>query len=243
MEFDRAVVVAAILLAGVAAAAGTLWSNDAIASGPAWAAPPVPASPRQARPFRHAAHTRLACAGCHPTGARHRTPRVWTPADCAACHHDSERAYSCTSCHAPSAIVGPRTVTASMSLTVWSEPRVRDLPFDHQTHSARACGECHGPDVTRDPRTACTTCHVEHHVPEANCAGCHRPTEPGVHARPVHLSCTGSGCHSRDESERPPLSRSLCLLCHTAQTDHEPGSTCHVCHQIPASTVPRPGGG
>jgi hypothetical protein len=197
----------------------------------------VAGSQQQARPFRHAAHTRLACAECHPTGERHRTPRVWTPADCAACHHNPRREYSCTSCHESAAITGARTVPARVSLTVWRDARVRDLPFDHETHAARLCVDCHGPTVT--PET-CASCHAEHHVPEADCTGCHPPTETGVHPLRSHLTCTGAGCHSLESGDRPPLSRTLCLLCHREQTDHEPAGTCHACHRIPGSE-PFPG--
>ncbi len=190
---------------------------------------------RQQRRFEHRRHERLTCTSCHGTGENHRTILVRTPADCASCHHDAARAQACSDCHRE----GPpaaRPVAVSMSLTVWDSTRTRVLPFSHDIHAALVCRECHNTPVTLAPKRECASCHTQHHRPEATCTTCHVPARAGVHGLSVHLSCAGSGCHASEVAPAPPLSRALCLTCHTQQRGHEPGRTCTDCHWISPST-------
>jgi hypothetical protein len=197
-----------------------------------------------ARPFRHAVHRVLPCRECHGTGERHRAARSWTAADCAACHHDPARDLACASCHEAAELPPAGSVPVTLSLSVRGSATVRALPFDHATHVAKPCQACHNPPAGAAARTECAACHTDHHRPEAECALCHRITAPVAHGLEAHLTCTGAGCHARIDATpveaggatRPPLSRTLCLLCHAEQKDHEPTGSCHVCHRIPEST-------
>ncbi len=194
------------------------------------------------RPFLHRDHQGLSCMECHGIGEEHGVIAVETARDCAACHHDPERGYSCDACHAEADLPPPAGVASTMSLTVWDEPRVRDLPFDHSTHAQVSCGTCHTEPVTLAVELECSACHAEHHEPDSDCTACHVPVEEGAHGLEVHLTCATAGCHGREEGRRPELTRSLCLMCHTDQVDHEPGLTCHECHMVPHEEIPRPRG-
>ncbi len=192
------------------------------------------------RPFLHREHETLSCTQCHGTADEHGVLTVRTAQECAACHHDPVRGYSCESCHPATGPVDPRPVPAPMDLTVWDGPRSRDLPFDHQLHEEITCQECHTGPVFMAVETTCAACHEDHHRPNAECSQCHQPAEEGVHGLEVHLTCTSSGCHAGTAGERPALTRTLCLTCHTDQRDHEPGLTCQDCHMIPQNPPVRP---
>lgn len=192
------------------------------------------------RPFLHPDHGSLSCTECHGTDDEHGILTVQTPQACAGCHHDPLRDYGCESCHPATGPADARPVAAPMDLTVWDEPRSRDLPFDHQLHEEIDCQECHTGQVLLAVETTCADCHEEHHGPEAECSQCHQPAEEGVHGLEVHLTCTNSGCHAGTAGERPPLTRTLCLTCHTDQRDHEPGLSCQECHMIPQDPPARP---
>jgi hypothetical protein len=133
------------------------------------------------------------------------------------------------------------TVAVVFSPTVWDTAAARALPFDHTIHAARACQDCHLPPAGRAGRTDCAACHAEHHRAEASCSTCHQPPAQAAHDLSAHVTCAGSGCHQavdpvapvRTVAVRAELSRTLCLLCHAPQADHEPGGSCHVCHRIP----------
>jgi hypothetical protein len=119
-----------------------------------------------------------------------------------------------------------------MGLTVWEAPRRRLLPFDHEDHERVGCRDCHQTPVTLAPRE-CSTCHVDHHRPDAACTQCHVLPDAAVHGLEVHLTCSGSGCHSAATAQRPVLSRTFCLTCHAEQQDHYPGGNCSDCHMTP----------
>jgi hypothetical protein len=189
--------------------------------------PPASAS----RPFRHSQHESLSCSQCHGAGERHRTTTVRTARDCAACHHDPGRAAACGSCHRPAELPAVGRVAASMALTIWESERVRALPFAHGRHTAIACKHCHRRPVSLAVDRECTACHSDHHRLEANCTSCHPATGDAVHRAESHRSCAGSGCHAPGVA--PALSRSLCVMCHAEQKNHEPGSGCTACHHIP----------
>jgi hypothetical protein len=198
----------------------------------------------QPRPFRHSQHESVSCTSCHGVGDEHRVTIVRTPRDCAACHHgpDVTPRYSCSDCHSAADMPQPGPVPATLALSVWDEPRIRDLPFDHERHTELQCQDCHTSPILLSVERECASCHAEHHYPDAECTSCHLPTEPEAHDPQAHLTCSGSGCHSGESAERPALSRSLCIMCHTEQWDHEPGGDCASCHMIPADPVERPAG-
>jgi hypothetical protein len=190
------------------------------------------ATDAQTRPFRHAPHAELSCRGCHAYGQRHRSPREWTPADCASCHHDPVRALACTRCHQPGDYEPLRDFPARMALSVRDVPETRALPFSHSRHEQLSCQSCHDASATDALMTPpqCVSCHTDHHRPDANCATCHFPKGPEVHGLEVHLTCAGAGCHTLPPERTLVLSRTFCLMCHTEQQDHEPAGLCHKCH-------------
>ena len=215
---------------------------------------PVPAAPQAAvpqfatprsdspgarrRPFEHGRHERVSCTACHGSGERHRTVLVRTPQDCASCHHDAQRARSCNGCHSTRSLPPPGTVTVPLALTVGDTVVRRALPFRHDVHvrpgSGVTCRDCHTTPVTLAMSRDCGSCHAPHHRPEATCASCHAPVREGVHRATAHRSCSGAGCHATAVAPAPTLSRTLCLTCHAAQAQHEPGGACAACHAIPA---------
>jgi hypothetical protein len=199
--------------------------------------PPVSTS----RPFQHSQHESLSCRQCHGAGERHRTTTVRTARDCAACHHDPRRATTCDGCHRPAELPAVRRVAGSMALTVWESVRVRILPFAHERHTAFACLDCHRAPVSLAVDRECSACHSDHHRLEANCTSCHPAIEDAVHLAESHLTCAASGCHA--PGVVPALSRSLCVMCHAEQKNHEPGSGCTACHHIPNPTTGGKGSG
>jgi hypothetical protein len=196
------------------------------------------------RPFRHGEHQGVRCGDCHRADERHRATRRWAARDCAACHHGEAAVAGCTSCHQPAAFAAPRWTTTAMSLSVWSDPRVRSVAFDHGRHAAVGCLDCHRGGMDLPPQD-CATCHVDHHRPEAQCAHCHRAPDSAVHPMAAHATCTGAGCHAVEVTTRPMLSRQFCLVCHDDQSDHRPGRVCVDCHIKPVNprVTPRANGG
>jgi hypothetical protein len=211
----RLLTAASLLVAGVALLAG--------------ATAPGEAQPAQPRPFTHERHARLGCLECHGSGPRHGDVRIRSARDCAACHHDPRRAETCAGCHA-SGTLPSRAVPSTMALSVWPEPGTRPLPFEHPRHARLTCRNCHTAPVTLGVQLECRSCHEDHHRPEAECAQCHRRSEPPSHRRESHLACAGSGCHAPLVRERLTMSRNLCLVCHLEQREHEPGRNCAPCH-------------
>jgi len=222
-------------------------SPDAGGRLPGRAASGLPSSYSSAdtipRPFVHHEHAVLSCEECHGRDGEHGVVTVRTPQQCAACHHDPARPWECGDCHPGEQYSPLRQVASTMSLTVRDEPFLRDLPFDHELHGTLECRECHTGPVMLAVERECASCHQDHHRPEADCARCHLPAEPGVHGLQVHLTCTSSGCHAGEAGERPALTRTLCLACHQEQRDHEPGLSCQGCHMVPVDPPLRRGGG
>ncbi len=191
--------------------------------------PPTP----DPRPFLHRQHESVSCQECHGSADEHGIVTVTTAQDCAACHHDSASAYECQSCHVEDALHIPRGISTPMSLTVWDEPRSRELGFEHGLHEDISCQECHTEGVLLAVEMECAACHEDHHRAEADCTRCHLPAADDAHGLEVHLTCTSSGCHAGTAGERPSLTRNLCLPCHADQRDHEPGLNCQDCHMVP----------
>lgn len=178
----------------------------------------------------HVTHVATACTECHvaPEGAAALTP---SPAECAACHHATDRPEPCAHCHAaPPA--PPRAVATAF--TVAGRPRgaERTITFDHVRHGAIACRTCHGAGATLGVERACVSCHADHHRPAADCAACHARFPLSAHDAAAHLGCDGAGCHREPAVFASPAARNVCLVCHRDQVDHEPGGECHECHLV-----------
>jgi hypothetical protein len=187
---------------------------------------------RGERPFRHERHEDLSCLQCHGTGLGHRSVRIRSPAECGACHHDPRREFLCQNCHGRADLPPTRSVTSTLSMAVWNEPRARELPFSHERHLRVECGTCHGMPLDRSEIPSCASCHAEHHRPEAECVTCHRIANPAAHGVEAHLGCAGSGCHAPG-APVPMRSRTLCLTCHLDMREHEMDRSCGGCHMIP----------
>jgi hypothetical protein len=193
------------------------------------------------RPFAHQRHAALPCRGCHGSGSTHGAILVRAPRDCAACHHDPQRGFSCTACHSANDIPAERTVRLTLPLRVAPAPRTREVSFPHALHVARnaglVCTECHGAQVTRPRDVQCGSCHDSHHDGRAECAKCHALPAPGasVHDAGVHLTCSDGACHAPAKAPAPTSSRTLCVFCHEDRRTHEPDGSCAVCHRIPDS--------
>jgi hypothetical protein len=189
--------------------------------------------PSADRAFRHARHDGLSCLQCHGTGLGHRTVTLRGSAECGACHHDPRQRFVCGDCHARADLPRTRSVPTVLALSVWSEARIRTIPFSHERHLPVACGTCHGMPLARAEVPACTSCHAEHHRPEAECTTCHAAVPQEAHGAEAHLGCAGTGCHAPASAPLPIGSRTLCLACHVAQSTHEPERSCDGCHMIP----------
>ena len=182
--------------------------------------------------FRHDDHVSLDCQNCHANGrATVRAPQEW----CAACHHQGEGFSGCGNCHTAGTL--GRTRTVDRSIEVAGREVQRRMPFDHGRHSGFVCGECHTGALMPTARAECASCHESHHVRRADCTACHRDPPQGAHTLAVHIGgCGGAGCHvDAIDSLRGEMhaTRSVCLACHQAQVDHEPGKVCTNCHLLP----------
>jgi hypothetical protein len=193
---------------------------------------------RVPRPFRHARHERISCLECHGTGERHATYLIKSARDCAGCHHDSTRQRPCSTCHSAELLPDSHRVAAYMSLA-GNPAAERRLPFEHTRHvnpgTPVTCRDCHRAGVALARERECASCHAPHHRSAANCSACHTRPMNGVHTRDAHLSCAGSACHAAGAVPSPADSRTLCIVCHRAQANHEPGGRCASCHLIPGT--------
>lgn len=184
--------------------------------------------------FRHDLHTELGCLDCHAMQADHGALLVADVFDCRSCHHVRERDRGCAACHRTGELsddVHSRTLT--FDLSVLDEPVDRLLEFSHESHEERECAECHvGGDATLTPSDLdCASCHQEHHVATSSgCMECHRDPGGEVHTLEVHETCSGSGCHVAPPFDASPPTRTGCLWCHEAMTDHRPERRCVDCH-------------
>lgn len=174
----------------------------------------------------HATHALLACSRCHqtPSGATTRP----TPAQCSACHHGPEQTRACVDCH------GDRTpperpITIMADFSVRPAPVSMTLPFAHERHSSLVCSTCHEQAGVRAPRE-CSRCHESHHTEERRCLTCHTTDPFSEHNRSAHMGCGGAGCHQDPVVTSLRQSRSVCLVCHRQQEEHEPGRDCAQCH-------------
>jgi hypothetical protein len=223
-----------LALCGAAAALAGALVVAAPADSAAQSAGRTAVEDRDPRAFRHARHEGVTCGVCHALEERHRTRRVWTAADCAACHHGAATPTGCTSCHERADFASPRRTPTLMKLSVWDAPRTRDLMFDHARHAGVGCLDCHQGGMSLPPQS-CSTCHAQHHRPEAECSHCHFAPDPAAHDLASHASC--GACHSAEATARPMLSRHSCLVCHDTKREHRPNRSCAQCHVLPRTTA------
>ncbi|MDH3733846.1 MAG: hypothetical protein OEU54_09950 [Gemmatimonadota bacterium] len=198
------------------------------------------APPPQQQPFTHNDHVGVVCTGCHSNARQHGEVTVRTQSECFACHHSTSTASTqgCGDCHAPAALGRSRLVTSTLRMSVWEEPRVRALPFDHDGHTSLRCVDCHGGGTRQQVQTTCANCHEDHHQPEAlaDCVSCHEEHREDAHTAEVHTDgCTGAGCHTEPRFERMDRTREFCATCHQEWIDHEPQAPCIECHLVPSN--------
>lgn len=181
--------------------------------------------------FLHDRHAALKCAACHAAGEGHATIPSLSPADCQACHHSPAGAAACGACHPSSELAGSRRVNVSMTLSRATPARRHQLPFDHARHAGMACTACHIGALDGPVNVDCAACHGAHREADLTCRTCHAAPPPGVHPIRVHeTGCAGSACHDTPALTALPRPRELCLACHGAQVDHQPGKACATCH-------------
>ena len=176
----------------------------------------------------HGGHADVGCAECHRASAS-VTVEAMSRDQCLSCHHASEQTRSCDYCHETPATYA---TTQLFELEVWATPRERTLSFSHGPHANEACATCHQAMPTLSPAVSCSSCHEEHHRGDVRCASCHVVAPEGTHDLGVHQTCSGAGCHREPMIEAIVHSRPVCLVCHQAQEEHEPGGECVDCHQV-----------
>jgi hypothetical protein len=115
------------------------------------------------------------------------------------------------------------------------------MPFDHRFHSDEECSQCHRRAPLLAASARCAECHDDHHRPEADCSACHAADDVAAHGADVHRGCAGSGCHEDPRVLALPFSRPVCLVCHSAQVNHQPGRGCEECH-VTGGALPGEGG-
>jgi nitrate/TMAO reductase-like tetraheme cytochrome c subunit len=192
----------------------------------------VPAArPQATTRFSHRLHRTLECATCHGTATSHGALKPGIATGCASCHHaDNATGRACERCHVSAQLSVPRSIVATMQLSVSTAPRNRSLVFAHTRHAKLACANCHAQDLTRTVQTTCSSCHADHHEATRTCASCH-PSPLATHSRALHVTgCGGAGCHARESTPATTPVRSVCVACHAQQASHKPGRDCATCH-------------
>jgi nitrate/TMAO reductase-like tetraheme cytochrome c subunit len=179
--------------------------------------------------FNHTAHVLqagLQCSECHTPFSQHGGITLASTASCNACHHPVMQPGNCARCHA-----GPGGAPAD---TIGLPAGV----FSHRAHVAAnlPCTACHTAPVMSARDLQCDNCHEQHHQPQAACLNCHRGGALAKHTRQDHVACVQ--CH-RTVPHINHWTRQVCTACHAAQTNHFPGRSCELCHQIPAMGTTR----
>lgn len=182
--------------------------------------------------FEHARHKKLACLTCHLSTSQSMLT-FEAPRGCQICHHQSPTRSDCSRCHEPASI--PEALRVHVTIAVGATPpRDRLVGFQHERHSELDCTNCHAQSVTLAPGdsvTTCQACHADHHEVNRDCAGCHRNDNiTQVHQRPVRVHVACDACHAAPTIARLSPTRSLCLVCHDNQADHQPARECVICH-------------
>ncbi|HKJ01558.1 MAG TPA: hypothetical protein VJ997_03855 [Longimicrobiales bacterium] len=189
-------------------------------------------------PFVHEDHVGVTCATCHGVGYAHATLRIRTTDDCRSCHHRARAEAACVECHDQDAVNALEIhVSRELAIDIGTVERpVRWLRFEHGMHTGTPCATCHteGSALATGPGAGCSTCHLQHHEPTADCAACHARPAADAHDSRAHLGCDGDGCHDAPAGIRDaPRTRSLCLVCHRDRIDHHAGMQCSGCHVLP----------
>lgn len=177
----------------------------------------------------HSMHSRVACSECHaaPPGGNARP----TTAECNACHHGPSQTRACSACHGDRT-PPPRDIVFSASFSVRPAPTRMTLPFDHARHAGNACSTCHVAGGGIVPAPDCGSCHESHHDEARRCLTCHTGQTLNMHGRDAHLGCGGAGCHQDPTVNALEETRSVCLVCHAQQENHEAGTECSLCHLV-----------
>ncbi|MBI4539574.1 MAG: NapC/NirT family cytochrome c [Gemmatimonadetes bacterium] len=176
------------------------------------------------RRFVHRAHTvdaGIACTACHTSLDQHGGLTLAGTEACERCHHTVGQPASCASCHGGAP---PDTF------------RVAIGSFIHEPHVGQGlpCTGCHAPPGMDARGVDCTTCHVFHHSPAANCRLCHAAATKGLHPPAVHETPC-QACHTAPElSALNRWTRSVCLVCHQDRAGHNAPRECTACHSVPA---------
>jgi len=177
------------------------------------------------RRFTHTPHVRRAnldCTFCHTPIENHGGMKLTSVAQCNDCHHNRTSGASCSRCHKGGA-GAPKGILA-----------LEAGDFDHTRHTAAGlpCTSCHAGATMSAVKVQCTSCHVAHHRPEADCLACHRPGTTPEHPKQIHLEGC-AGCHGENGAWIDKWTRQTCTVCHTDRTDHYPERSCAVCHLVP----------
>jgi hypothetical protein len=113
-------------------------------------------------------------------------------------------------------------------------PRPRDVAFEHGPHEKVECTECHSMPVSLAPADSvrtCASCHADHHAEGRDCASCHRTEQVmEAHQPPVDAHQACDQCHTASTVGALEPTRSFCLACHPAETDHYEQRECSTCH-------------
>lgn len=182
------------------------------------------------QPRGHGAHAPLTCAECHRSGAETNL-ELPAPEDCQSCHHGPEQLQECVACHE---VPGVLVSAQELDFAVWDEPRSRGLEFRHAIHGAEDCALCHVRAPALTPAESCATCHPDHHEADVTCSACHVAAPEEAHDLGVHQTCSGGGCHQDSVIEALSQTRTVCLVCHEEQENHESAEECTDCHRVRA---------
>lgn len=192
----------------------------------------------QERPqFRHSQHRDVDCRSCHNGQDRHGGLTVVTLDDCRSCHHRPPVSRNCARCHeASEAPARTFREIRPVEFSVGRRDPQRAMTFPHARHAGINCASCHTEGPTLDASGVdCAQCHEDHHEPSNDCASCHRAAPRSAHPpAEAHVTCSGSGCHTKVPFQTVPRTRPACLGCHQDMRDHRPGRVCVDCHSLPA---------
>jgi hypothetical protein len=185
--------------------------------------------------FAHARHRALQCNACHDSSRAHGTLKISSIAQCRDCHHDGSAARPCASCHeSGSYLTANYPKQQRFRISARTSQHTRTINFNHEPHKTIVCTQCHTEPNTRSAAAvSCTSCHQQHHAADVSCRLCHVPRQ-GVHDLRVHMSCSGSGCHTTNPTPGVPRTREFCLLCHQNMLQHKGTANCVTCHVLPA---------
>lgn len=220
----------ALVTAGVGAAREIPMQQDTtpccrVAGAPASQTP-------AARPFEHRRHVSLLCPTCHDahSGSLLNFER---PRGCQTCHHQAPEEMRCPTCHAPDQLAAPRPRVVTVTVR-GRPPRPRTVGFPHARHATLRCPTCHTQPVTMaigDSVGTCTACHDDHHQGGRTCSICHSDAAAfAPHAPPAQAHAGCDACHAVRTVARLLPDRRMCLTCHSAKADHQPGKECTTCH-------------